>query len=95
MKKLFQDPIDILGKRQSGTIDKLLDGYMSKFVVHQSPHLFDVNDELTLIKQGICPVCLCGLKVSKKGDVYCRSVKHKSITKKSLFISRLGMEKIK
>lgn len=92
--KRINDPID-LGKRQSGTINKLLDNYMSKFVVHQSPHLFDVNDELTLIKQGICPVCLCNLKVSKKGDVYCRSVRHKQITKKGLFISKLGMEKIK
>lgn len=94
MKKAFQDPID-LGKRQSGTIDKLLDGYMSKFVVHQSPHLFDMQDELSLIKSGVCPVCLCGLKVSKKGDVYCNSKKHLTISKKRLFISRLGMEKIK
>lgn len=92
--KRINEPID-MRDRQSGTINKLLDNYMSRFVVHQSPHLFDVNDEITLIKQGICPVCLCNLKVSKKGDVYCRSVKHKGITKKSLFISKLGMEKIK
>lgn len=94
MKKAFQDPIDILGKRQSGTIDKLLDGYMSKFVVHQSPHLFDMQDELKLIKSGVCPVCLCGLKVSKKGDVYCNSKKHLTISKKRLFITKNGFEKL-
>lgn len=92
--KRINEPID-LGKRQSGTIDKLLDGYMSKFTVYQSPRIFDMYDEMELIKSGVCPICECKLKVSKKGDVYCRSVKHKSITKKNLFISRLGMEKIK
>ncbi len=92
--KRINEPID-LGPRKTGTISSLLDKYMDKFTVYKSPHLFDMNDETKLIKQGICPVCLCNLKVSKKGDVYCRSVKHKKITKKSLFITRLGMEKFK
>lgn len=94
MKKLNRDAID-LGPRKTGTISSLLDKYMEKFTVHQSPHLFDMNDETKLIKQGICPVCLCNLKVSKKGDVFCNSKKHLTITKKRFFITKLGMEKFK
>lgn len=85
MKKVFQDPID-LGKRQSGTINKLLDRYMDKFVVHQSPHLFDLDDSYKIIIGGHCPVCLCKWKMSMKGDIRCNSKRHKQITKKSFFI---------
>ena len=94
MQKAF-DPIDILGKRKTGTIETLLSGYMDKFVVHESPHLFDLNDEFNLIKSGVCPVCLCQLKVSKKGDVFCKSKKHLTIQKKRLFIPKKSFEKIK
>ena len=60
--------------------------YLSKFTVRESPRLFDVDGEWALIKQGICPICECNLKVSQKGDVYCNSAKHKKITKTRLFI---------
>jgi hypothetical protein len=80
------DRIDILGKRKSGGIESLLDGYMGRFKVYDKGTLFDTNDEWKLIRSGVCPVCLCQLKVSKKGDVYCKSVAHKKISKKGLFV---------
>lgn len=67
--------------------------YMERFKVIQSPRIFDLYDEATLIKQGICPICECNLKVSQKGDIYCNSVKHKKITKKRFFITQSGFEK--
>lgn len=90
----MNDPIDIKGIRKSGGISDLLEGYMSKFKVYDNGTLFDTNDDTQLIRQGICPVCLCSLKVSKKGDVFCNSKKHLTITKKRLFISSAGMKKI-
>lgn len=60
--------------------------YLSKFTVRESPRLFDIDGEWELIKQGICPTCLCNLKVSQKGDVYCSSKKHLKISPKRLFI---------
>ena len=80
-------------ERKSGNISTLLNIDMSRFKVYESPHLFDTNDELQLIKQGICPVCLCQLKVSKKGDIYCRSVSHKRISRKGLFITAKAFNK--
>lgn len=94
MKKVF-DPIDILGKRKQGNLGDILNGYMSKFIIRQSPRLIDMDDEIILIKQGICPICECKLKVSKRGDIFCNSVKHKSITSKKLFITKDGFSKIK
>lgn len=85
MKKTFQDPID-LGQRKTGTISSLLDKYMEKFTVHQSPHLFDMNDNSNVIIGGNCPVCLCKWKMSMKGDIRCNSKRHKQITKKGFFI---------
>ena len=90
MKKL-SDPID-QRERKQGSISSLLDNYMSKFVVHESPRMFDLDDEWQLIKKGICPVCACNLKLSMKGDVYCNSKKHLKLTPKRLFIRS---EKIK
>lgn len=90
MKKI-SDPID-QRQRKSGSIGSLLDNYMSRFTVRESPLLFDFEDDWQLIKSGVCPVCLCQLKVSKKGDVYCSSKKHLGITKKRLFIRK---EKLK
>lgn len=63
-----------------------IEQYLSKFKVIQSPRIFDVDDEWSLIKQGICPICECNLKVSVKGDVYCNSKKHLKLTPKRLFI---------
>lgn len=67
-------------------IDK--DSILNRFTIIQSPRLFDTerSEDWNLIKQGICPICSCNLKVSKKGDVFCNSKKHKTITKKGLFI---------
>ena len=63
-----------------------IEQYLSKFTVRESERLFDLDDEWKLIKSGICPVCSCNLKVSQKGDVYCNSKKHLSISPKRLFI---------
>ena len=62
--------------------------YINRFTIIQSPRLFDTDtkEDWSLIKQGICPICSCNLKVSKKGDVFCNSLKHRTITKKRLFI---------
>jgi len=81
----MNDPID-QRQRKSGSISNLLDGYMQRFTVRESPLLFDFEDDWQLIKSGTCPVCLCQLKVSQKGDVYCSSKRHLGITKKRLFI---------
>lgn len=76
MKKAFQDPIDILGKRQSGTIDKLLDGYMSKFTVYKADTLFE--PDYTLLKENRCILCGNKLKIMRDGKkAYCNSKKHR------------------
>lgn len=89
----MNDPIDH-GVRKQGGIESLLNDYLSKFKVIQSPRLFDIDDETILIRQGICPICNCNLKVSQAGNVYCNSKKHLSISKKRLFITRDGMERL-
>ena len=71
-----------------------LSKYLERFKIIQSPRLFDTDskEDWNLIKSGVCPICLCNLKLSMKGDVYCKSAKHKKITKKGLYIRA---EKIK
>jgi hypothetical protein len=66
---------------------------LNRFKIIQSPRLFDV-DETKFIKQGICPICECNLKVSLKGDIYCNSAKHKRITRDRLFITQDGFKKL-
>lgn len=62
--------------------------YLNRFKIIQSPRLFDTDtkEDWSLIKQGICPICLCNLKLSLKGDIFCNSAKHKKITKKRFYI---------
>jgi hypothetical protein len=66
--------------------------YLSRFKIIQSPRLFDVDGEYKLIKQGICPICECNLKLTLKGDIYCNSRRHLKITKKRLFIPSGSMK---
>lgn len=67
-------------------IDK--EQYLNRFQIIQSPRLFDTDskEDWNLIKQGICPICNCNLKVSLKGDIFCKSAKHRKITKKRFYI---------
>jgi len=89
------DATDILFNRKSGSVSDILnEKYLDRFTVRESPRMFDLDDETKLIKQGICPICSCRLKVSLKGDVYCNSKKHISITRDKLFITKSGMDKL-
>lgn len=95
MKRINTDAIDILGKRQSGTIDKLLDDkYLSRFKVYNSPTLFDAPDENKLFADKRCKWCGNKLKIMRdKPFAYCSSKKHKQ--RFICGIDKLGMEKIK
>jgi hypothetical protein len=74
------------GKRKSGSISNLLDGYMSKFEkVETPPTLLDAPDELYLMKLGRCKWCGNKLKLIRNGKLYiCSSVKHKPVFKMSV-----------
>lgn len=91
----MSDPIDTR-PRKSGSIESLLQGYMSKFTVRESSQLFDLEfPELRKsLQEMICPVCSCRLKESMKGDVYCVSQRHKRITKERFFIRKQVVDKI-
>lgn len=103
MKKAFQDPID-LRERKQGSISSLLDNYIDRFVVNESPRL-DLQDkhgndilskeDIEILKSGRCYYCGCKLYTDLKGNVMCKSAKHKKITKKRLYITSKGFEKFK
>ena len=74
----MNDPIDITGKRQSGTIGDLTNKYLASknFKIYTPDTLFD--PDYSLLKEKRCILCGNKLKVMRNGKkAYCNGVKHR------------------
>ncbi len=57
-------------------MDINIDKYLDRFKVYKSDTLFDVD--LTLLKEGRCPLCMNKLKIMRDGKkAFCNSKKHR------------------